>query len=56
VYIAAAGVLGAAYLGAALLPLGPDGASADRWGRRLFLVSLLYLPLLVLALLASPGV
>lgn len=55
VYLLAAGVLGAAFLGAACMPLGPDGSSADRWGRRLFLASLLYLPLLFLALLASSG-
>lgn len=55
VYFGVALALGVAYLGAALLPLGPDGASADRWGRRLFLVSLLYLPLLFVSLVASAG-
>lgn len=55
VHAGAALVLGAAYLGAALWPFGSDGAGADRWGRRLFLVSLVYLPLLLLSLLASAG-
>jgi protoheme IX farnesyltransferase len=51
VYLVAALVLGLAFLAAALRPLGDD---PDRWGRRLFLVSLLHLPLLLLALVASP--
>lgn len=55
-YLVAALGLGCAYLVAALLPFGSDASGADRWGRRLFLVSLLYLPLLFVALLASAGV
>jgi len=54
-YLAAAVVLCALYLGAALLgPLRPHEA-IDRWGRRLFLVSLFYLPLLLLALMLDKG-
>ena len=51
VYLVAALAIGTAFLVAALRPLGDD---PDRWGRRLFLVSLLHLPLLLLALVASP--
>jgi protoheme IX farnesyltransferase len=55
VYFAVALVLGLAYLGAALAPFAPDASGADRWGRRLFLVSLLHLPMLLVALLADAG-
>jgi protoheme IX farnesyltransferase len=49
IYFGAALVLGFAYLAAALW--GFRSAPAARWGRRLFLASLLYLPLLFTALL-----
>jgi protoheme IX farnesyltransferase len=53
-YLVVAGVLGAAYVGAALrAPFLKDSPRATLaiWGRRLFLVSLVYLPLLFSALL-----
>jgi heme O synthase-like polyprenyltransferase len=48
-YLVVASLLGAAYVGAALR--GPKSAPLAAWGRRLFLVSLVYLPLLFAALL-----
>jgi protoheme IX farnesyltransferase len=48
-YLAVASLLGAAYVGTALR--GPTSATLAVWGRRLFLVSLVYLPLLFAALL-----
>jgi protoheme IX farnesyltransferase len=48
-YLLVASLLGAAYVGAALR--GPSSATLAVWGRRLFLVSLVYLPLLFAALL-----
>jgi protoheme IX farnesyltransferase len=48
-YLIVAALLGAAYVGAALR--GPTSATLAVWGRRLFLVSLVYLPLLFAALL-----
>jgi protoheme IX farnesyltransferase len=51
VYQLAALVLGGAYLGATLLALLRPDERAERWGRRVFLTSLLYLPLLLSALL-----
>jgi protoheme IX farnesyltransferase len=51
VYMAVAAVLGGAYFAAAALALVRRDERAQRWGRRLFLVSLLYLPLLLAALL-----
>lgn len=48
-YLIVATVLGAAYVGAALR--GPAKTSLAVWGRQLFLVSLVYLPLLFAALL-----
>jgi protoheme IX farnesyltransferase len=53
VYALLAGVLGAAYLGATLYALTRPNESVDRWGRRVFLVSLLYLPLLLTALVLA---
>lgn len=51
-YLAVAVALSAIYLAAALPRLQGDGDEAvDRWGRRLFLSSLLYLPLLYLVLM-----
>jgi protoheme IX farnesyltransferase len=54
-FIALASLLGAAYLGSTLLALTRRSESVDRWGRRVFFVSLLYLPLLLLALLLDKG-
>jgi protoheme IX farnesyltransferase len=54
-YLGAALALCALYIGAALLGLLRPHESLDRWGRRLFLVSLFYLPLLLLALMLDKG-
>jgi heme o synthase len=54
-YAAAAVLLFAFYFGAALRGLFVPGESLARWGRRLFLVSLFYLPLLLLALMLDKG-
>jgi protoheme IX farnesyltransferase len=51
IYLASAIVLGAVYVGAAAVALVRPQESVDRWGRRLFFISLLYLPLLLLCLL-----
>jgi protoheme IX farnesyltransferase len=52
VYLAVAVLLSGIYLAAALPRLEGDGdAAVDRWGRKLFLTSLLYLPLLYLVLM-----
>jgi protoheme IX farnesyltransferase len=51
VYLALALLLGGAYLAATLLALVRPNESVDRWGRRVFFTSLLYLPLLFLALM-----
>jgi protoheme IX farnesyltransferase len=48
-YLIVASLLGAAYVGAAIRT--PADATLAAWGRRLFLVSLVYLPLLFAALL-----
>jgi heme o synthase len=50
-YAAAAVVLFVFYFGATVRALLSPGESLDRWGRRVFLVSLFYLPLLLLALM-----
>ena len=51
-YLAAAVALSVIYLAGALPRFESDGEQAvDRWGRRLFLISLLYLPLLYLVLM-----
>jgi protoheme IX farnesyltransferase len=54
-YAAAAVLLFAAYFGATLRALFVRGEALDRWGRRVFLVSLFYLPLLLLALMLDKG-
>ena len=52
VYLVVAVLLSGIYLAAALPRLQGDGdAAVDRWGRKLFLTSLLYLPLLYLVLM-----
>jgi heme o synthase len=50
-YLVAAVLLGAAYLGATALALLRPEEAFDRWGRRVFFTSLLYLPLLLSVLL-----
>jgi protoheme IX farnesyltransferase len=55
VYAGLAGVLGAAYLGSTLFALTRPDESVDRWGRRVFFTSLLYLPLLLTALVLTRG-
>ena len=55
-YLVLASLLSAAYLAATLLALVRRDESVDRWGRRVFFVSLLYLPLLLLALLLDKGI
>lgn len=51
-YLLVALLLGAAYVGTALRTLREDEAAPlERWGRRLFLISLVYLPTLFVALL-----
>jgi len=50
-YLAAALLLGAAYLGSTLLAFVKRDDSVDRWGRRVFFCSLLYLPLLLSVLM-----
>jgi protoheme IX farnesyltransferase len=54
-YAAAAVLLFGAYFGATVRALRVPGESLDRWGRRVFLVSLFYLPLLLLALMLDKG-
>jgi protoheme IX farnesyltransferase len=56
VYLVAALVASAVYLGSTLLALVRPEESVDRWGRRVFFVSLLYLPLLLCALLLDQGI
>lgn len=51
VYMVFAGLLGAAYFAAAALALVRPDEHGNKWGRRLFLISLLYLPLLLSVLL-----
>jgi protoheme IX farnesyltransferase len=51
VYEAAALVLGAAYFGSTLMAVLRPAESVELWGRRVFLISLLYLPLLLSVLL-----
>jgi protoheme IX farnesyltransferase len=51
VYLVAAVLLGGAYLGATALALVRPQEDFDRWGRRVFFTSLLYLPLLLSVLL-----
>jgi protoheme IX farnesyltransferase len=50
-YLATALLLGGAYLGATLRALLQPNEAVDRWGRRVFFTSLLYLPLLLSVLL-----
>jgi protoheme IX farnesyltransferase len=52
-YLVAAVLLSAIYLGAAMIALVRPNESVDIWGRRLFFVSLLYLPLLLTCLLLN---
>jgi heme o synthase len=54
-YAAAALVLFATYIGATLRAWLHPGESLERWGRRVFIVSLFYLPLLLLALMLDKG-
>jgi heme o synthase len=54
-YAVAAVLLFAFYFGANLRALFVRDESLDRWGRRVFLVSLFYLPLLLLALMLDKG-
>jgi len=54
-YTAVAAAAGAAYFGASVLALLRPQERPTVWGRRLFLVSLLYLPLLLSALLLDQG-
>jgi protoheme IX farnesyltransferase len=56
VYAGLAVLLGAAYAGSTLLALTRPDESVDRWGRRVFFTSLLYLPLLLTALVLARGV
>jgi protoheme IX farnesyltransferase len=55
-YAVLATVLGVAYFGATLLALLRPSESVDRWGRRVFFTSLLYLPLLLTALVLARSV
>ncbi len=50
-YLLAALLLGGAYLGTTLLALVRPAETVERWGRRVFFTSLLYLPLLLCVLL-----
>jgi protoheme IX farnesyltransferase len=54
-YAVLATLMSGAYLGAALYAWRRPDESVDRWGRRLFFVSLLYLPSLLTALLLDKG-
>jgi protoheme IX farnesyltransferase len=54
-YAGAALLLFAGYFGAAARALHAPEESLDHWGRRVFLVSLFYLPLLLLALMLDKG-
>lgn len=54
-YAVAAGLLFVFYLAPSVRALLRPGESLEKWGRRVFLVSLLYLPLLLLALLLDKG-
>jgi protoheme IX farnesyltransferase len=51
VYLAVAGVLGVTFLAITACPIGSEADAADRWGRRTFLASLLYVPVLFTALM-----
>jgi protoheme IX farnesyltransferase len=51
IYFACALLLGAAYLGSTLLAVFRPSDAVDRWGRRVFFCSLLYLPLLLSVLM-----
>jgi protoheme IX farnesyltransferase len=56
IYLATALGLGALFVGVAATGLRPralEAAESERWARSLFLVSLVYLPLLILALMLS---
>jgi protoheme IX farnesyltransferase len=52
-YLAVSLALGAFYLFAAMGPLGEGDDGADRWGRRVFLSSLLYIPIAFTALMLN---
>jgi protoheme IX farnesyltransferase len=54
-YLSVALVLGAGYVAAAAQPLAEGDSAADRWGRRVFLVSLFYVPVVFTALLLDAG-
>jgi protoheme IX farnesyltransferase len=54
-YMVAALLASSVYLGSTLLALVRPDENVDRWGRRVFFVSLLYLPLLLCALLIDQG-
>lgn len=50
-YLATSLALGGWYVAAALAPIGASDDEADRWGRKLFLISLFYIPVAFTALL-----
>jgi protoheme IX farnesyltransferase len=50
-YLAVSLLLGGAYTAATLAPLGEGDDAADRWGRRVFLISLFYIPVAFTALM-----
>jgi len=50
-YLAVSLLLGGAYAASAFVPLGEGEDAADRWGRRVFLVSLFYIPVAFTALM-----
>jgi protoheme IX farnesyltransferase len=52
-YLAVSLALGAFYVFAAMGPLGEGDDGADRWGRRVFLSSLLYIPIAFTALMLN---
>jgi protoheme IX farnesyltransferase len=55
VYLAVALALGVGYVAAAAQPLAEGDVAADRWGRRVFLTSLFYVPVVFTALLLDAG-
>jgi protoheme IX farnesyltransferase len=52
-FLAVSLLLGGWYVTATLAPLGEGDDAADRWGRRVFLTSLFYIPVAFTALLLN---